>query len=959
MKMKNWKAPMLCAGALFALAGSLSAFELVKDGKTAEIVLPENAHPSTKLAAKELSDYTGKVTGKKPAVVTGKSAAANRVYIGTLDTLKNIPASAVKALKSAKQDEAHFICAKGNTLYIIGKQEVADLYATYQFIEDKLGVRWLKAPVPGDSGEYVPKKAEITFADYEKFREPAFAIRWLVQGASQWNAIPVQGKTWANRNGYQTPTPYDIPIPYNQPESARCKFYSARIPRSHQPLGGGGHMTFVDPMRPNKAFGQHPEYFALIDGKRVKGTQYCLSNPEVRRNVADSIIRKLDASKGQGFYLFGMADVDAGWCECAECKKLDGTDSMARGFQNVSTRFQKTVRAIAEMVYEKYPDADLRVWAYHTYRELPDGVTIHPKMKVQFCPHGRCYGHRLDDPNCPRNASLYKLLQGWLKIAPAGVYTYEYLGYSFAFYSCEEMIQGHDFRLYKKLGMLGWREDGFYPDSKFIPRIEKLGMKNWLPSNWQWAYVTGKLLWDPRQDVTRLLDEIESLYYGKAYPVMKKYHALRRKLWSNTPQCLGYPRGDGRRPYLLNVPGSREELNKLLDEAVKLAEGDKLLQFRIANDRSWLNDYWVKSNEKMKEQASKVMRAPTASSKIVIDGEGKDRAWVGAYYLTSGLKQPLTPEKKVLPAELKTTLGILSDNDNLYFLITAMEPSPAKMKLTGKPDVNVWGDDCIEIFLYPPTAANVYYHLVINPKGAVYDAIGRNPGEQFSIPVEVKTKILKDRYVIEARVPLAKLKQPERGEIWKISFARNRTIDDTLTPAKVAHSGNFSLDGASYHDVAAFRSLEIGTPYLLNGSFEELDKKGNPKHWVLRKKSAVVKSGNGNALKICGDAFQNLVGPKHPLNQKPVERKVSYTFTASGKGKVKVYFHRYTSIPDPKTKSRSTRKYLGSSCPGVYTLKEHPQVFSGKYTIKANEWAAFALYADDAVVDDVSLRLVK
>ena len=632
---------------------------------------------------------------------------------------------------------------------------------------------------------------------------------------------------------------------------------------------------------------------------------------------------------------------------------------MAGGFQNVSTRFQKTVRTIAEMVYEKYPDADLRIWAYHTYRELPDGVTIHPKMKVQFCPHGRCYGHYLDDPNCPRNVRLYKLMLDWLKIAPR-MFTYEYLTSSGAMYSCGELVQGHDLRLYQKLGLIGYKEEGWFPDNKFYPFRKNDIRKDWMLSNWQWAYVTGKLLWDPSLDEQKLLDEVESLYYGKAYPAMKKYHALRRKLWSNTSQCMGYPRGDGRRPHLLNTPGSAEELNKLLDEAEKLAAGDKLLLNRISNDRRWLKDYWIAANKKMKEQSSKTMRAPTATSRIVIDGDGKDRAWTGAYYLTSGLKQPLTEAKKDLPDALKTTLGILSDNDNLYFLITAMEPTPGKMKMKGKQDVDVWDDDSIELFLYPPTAANTYYHLVINPKGAVYDALGRKPGKDFSIPVEVKTKILKDRYVIETRVPLAKLKKPERGEIWKISFARNRKIDDALTPAKISFSGNFTLDGSPYHDTASFRSLEIGTPHLRNGSFELLDKNGKPKFWSFGKKSKIVKSGSGNAVKVKDRIFQLLAHPGDELSQKPFERKIAYSFTASGKGKLSVLFYRYTDTPDVKAKHGYRRTH--HTPPGVggsYDLTEKPQIFSGKYTIKANEWVGFAIHAADAVVDDVSLRLMK
>ena len=959
MRLSNVNKTLFCCAGLLFTSGVLHGFDLVKNGNPAVIVLPENADPSSRLAAQELSDYTGKVTGVKLPVVTGKSDASNTVYIGTLQTLKNIPADAAAKLKNAKQDEAHFICAKGNTLWIIGKHEVAELYGTYQFIEDKLGVRWLKPEDKTDSGEYVPKRRDIVFANYEKFREPVFAFRRLDQVGSYGQVIPVKGKTWATRNGYQTPPAYGTPIPYDKKDSLKYKFYVSRIPHSQNCLGGG-HLTFVQPMPPRTTFDKHPEYFALIDGKRVKGQQYCISNPEVRRNVADYIIRKLDAHHGLGFYNFGMVDVNGGWCECAECRKLDGGDTMAGGFQNVSTRFQKTVRAIAEMVYQKYPDADLRVWAYHTYRQLPEGVKIHPKMKLQFCPHGRCYGHALDDPNCPRNVRMYKLLKEWLKVGPKDVFTYEYLTSSGIYYVCHEQMIGHDLRLYRKLGMAGWKEEALFADSKFYPPKKNDIRGDLMPSNWQWAYITGKLLWDPSLDENKLLDEAENLYYDKAYPPMKKYHALRRKLWANTPVCMGYPHGDPRRPNILNQPGAKEELLKLLDEADKLAAGDKILQYRLANDRRWLKDYWIKANEEVKALRGKTMRAPDAKSKIIIDGDGKDRAWGGAYYLTADLKQAFTAEKKALPPELKTTLGVLSDKENLYFLITAMEPSPGKMKMTGKADVDVWGDDSIEIFLYPPTAANVYYHLVINPTGAVYDALGTGNAKDFNIPVEVKTRILKDRYVIEAKVPLAKLKLPENGEIWRLGFARNRNVDDALTPKGIAYSGNFSLGGSNYHDVNAFRPLEFGTPILKNGAFEALDKNGKPKFWSLRKKAALIKSEIGNAIKLesTGDAFQLIWW--EPLRQSPQERKIAFTFKASGKGKVTVRFYRYTDTPDPKAKNGYRRKYNGADTAGVYQLTEKPQIYQGEYMIKPNEWIAFAFTgAPEAIVDDASIRLVK
>lgn len=940
------------------LPATLTGFEISNDAKKAEIVLPVNPHPSTILAAEELAAYTEKVVGKKPAIIKGKSNAAVRIYIGTLDTMKNIPSSARKALTKAKQKEAYHISAKGNTLYIIGKQEVADLYATYQFMEEKYGIRWLVPADKVDNGEYLVKRKKISFEDYEKFREPAFAFRRIDQCASYGNVIPYQGKIWANRNGYQTPAPYGRAIPYQDKNSKWYKFYAPRIPRDQGSLGGG-HMTFVTPIPAEKYFKTHPEYFALIDGKRVSGQQYCLSNKDVRNLVKEHILKKLDSTKGKGAYLFGMVDVNDGWCECAECKKLDGTDTVAAGFQNVSTRFQKTVKAISDEVLKKYPEADLRSWSYHTYRELPVGVKLDDRIKIQYCPHGRCYGHTLDDPSCPRNVRLYQLLLGWLKVAPE-IYTYEYFMASPPYYTCNEKIQAHDLRLYKKLGMVGWKEEGYFADSKFYPPRKNDTRGDIKPSVWQWAYVTSKLLWDPSLDENKLLEEAENLYYGKAAVPMRKYNNYRRKLWNNTPQCMGYPHGDHRRANILNAPGAKEKLLKLLEEADQLAKGDKILQYRLKKDRHFLTSYWIKPNEEMKAKFGNTLRAPVAKSQITIDGDGKDPAWVGAYYLTEGLKQPFTEKKLALPAALKTTIGILSDKENFYFLIDAKEPNTAKMTMSAKRDSDVWKDDSMEIFLYPPTAANSYYHLAVNAKGVVYDELGPGAKVNYDLPVVAKGKIYKDRYVIELKVPVSRLKALERGDIWKINFARNRRVKDNILP-NVPMAGSFSLDGCLYHNISAFRPVEIGDPHLKNGSFDEIDPKTKKlKNWAVRgKNSTVIQNGKNYALKLVhGDAYQLLASGD--LGQKKYPRKIAYTFRAKGKGKLFVQFFRYTDTIDPKAKHGYRRKlYDTFGKGGTYTLTDKMQIFHGEYTINANEWVAFDFAAANAVIDDLSVRLVK
>lgn len=182
------------------------------------------------------------MTGRMLPVKTEQSSAIAKIYIGTLDTVKNIPPELVTKLHAMKSREACAFLARGNNLYIIGKTEVAELYGTYHFMEDKLGIRWLKTANQFDPGEYVPKKKDIVIADYVKYREPYFFKRSLDQAGSLINVIPVNSKVWANRNGFQTLIPYAGWFrlnPKRKKDKFRYEFYHPRIPATERVLGGG------------------------------------------------------------------------------------------------------------------------------------------------------------------------------------------------------------------------------------------------------------------------------------------------------------------------------------------------------------------------------------------------------------------------------------------------------------------------------------------------------------------------------------------------------------------------------------------------------------------------------------------------------------------------------------------------------------------------------------------------
>ena len=90
------------------------------------------------------------------------------------------------------------------------------------------------------------------------------------------------------------------------------------------------HHSFSDLINPNDYFDTHPEYFSLIDGKRVKvHTELCLSNPDVFNlcleklrswiiNNPECDIFSVAQDEWMGHFI-KMA------CECENCKKIDVT----------------------------------------------------------------------------------------------------------------------------------------------------------------------------------------------------------------------------------------------------------------------------------------------------------------------------------------------------------------------------------------------------------------------------------------------------------------------------------------------------------------------------------------------------------------------------------------------------------------------------------------------------------
>jgi len=284
---------------------------------------------------------------------------------------------------------------------------------------------------------------------------------------------------------------------------------------------------------------------------------------------------------------------------------------------------------------------------------------------------------------------------------------------------------------------------------------------------------------------------------------MKKYHAYRRELYRSQKGCMGYPHGDPLRPQLLNVEGSKEKLLALLDEAEKIAKGD-VLKHRLSRDRKWLTEYWIKPNEKARYEAAHAIVVPRTTASVTVDGDPSDAAWKGAAVIEDRfrLEREIAKFRKPVPASMKTSVRMLRDDENLYFLCLADEADLAHLRVTAKkPDESAWGDDCFEIMLYPPAIENRYYHIAVNSIGTVYDA--RCPGNDatYNLGVVAKGGRTPTGWCVELKVPSKNLYPIVGGEKWRFQIGRGRPGE---------HPETITLDGYISHDTANFPSFELG-----------------------------------------------------------------------------------------------------------------------------------------------------
>ncbi len=503
-----------------------SSLQLTDNGHSAyTIVLAADASTSERRAADELQRFLEEISGARLPIATDSSnPRGNLILVGqsrlTAALQFRIPFDQLGA-------EGFAIQSNGPHLAIAGGRQRGTMYGVYTFLE-KLGCRWVAA-----DASRIPKRKSITFGPVNETQKPAFEYREVYLSEAF-------DKDWAARNRTNGA---------NSKLDASTGGKIQYFPFVH---------TFYSILPPAQYFDQHPEYFSLVDGKRRGAqAQLCLTNPDVLRLTVAKVRQWM--SEHPEATIFSVSQNDYyGQCECDNCRRVAREEGGAE-----SGPLLRFVNAVADQVAVTHPGKLIDTLAYFYSEAPPSQTRPRPNVRVRMCPIGACNAHPYEQ--CPHDAYIVKNLKAWARIT-SNIYVWHYNA-NFSHYllpvpDFDELAA--DIPMYHRNGVSGLFMQGSTPAGGSEAPLR--------------AYVLARMLWDPRTDFWKTVDEFHEIYYGPAGPSMRAYLDLLHSLVRPAPE------GEGQHWWCCRAPrmsDTRLDQAKQLIRTALAKAGDDTIRRRV------------------------------------------------------------------------------------------------------------------------------------------------------------------------------------------------------------------------------------------------------------------------------------------------------------------------------------------------------------------------------------------
>jgi hypothetical protein len=483
------------------------------------IVVPSAATESEMKASKVLQDYLLQISGAAlPVIAADKHRSPYEIVLGQNERLEQAGVSI--NLNTLKED-GFVIRTDSMRLFIIGGNEKGTLYGVYAFLEKYLGCRMYSPKV-----KIIPKQKKIVLGSINDTQIPVIGFRDTHYRVT-WDAEYID---WHKLDHDE---------------------------KGERPDWGMWVHTFNALVPPEIYYEQHPEYFAMVKGKRIP-TQLCLTNPRVLDLTIQNLRQKIAQNPDAKYWSVSQND-NKDYCTCDQCKAIDDREGSPSG----------SIVNFVNQVADQFPEKMISTLAYEYGRHAPKTLKPRDNVNIMLCSI-EAYRHKAITED-PASADFVKDVEDWGRIAKDIIvwdYVIQFNNLLSPFPNLHVLQPNIQFFAQHNVNAMfeqGNREVGG----------EFAALR---------GYLISKLLWNPNENVDTLMNDFLGGFYGAAAKPIRQYIDEMREalLSSGKPlRIFGTPI-EAAESYL--TPAHIERYEKLFNQAEQLvADSTQLLErVRIA-----------------------------------------------------------------------------------------------------------------------------------------------------------------------------------------------------------------------------------------------------------------------------------------------------------------------------------------------------------------------------------------
>ena len=665
-------------------------------------------------------------------------------------------------------DDGFAIRQDGNTIYIFGKTAGGALNGVHDFIEENMGVLWIRADE--NNGLLYDKMTTITASSVNYREKSPFQIRgWHLCGFGEDGTEHSDEKT-------------EIMMSRNKLNAKFAEFmnqykWSWQASIGLEPVNLGHvlkHWVVNSPSYdPNETEYWNTDESGDLTVATAKQVNFW------SKKTADTItdgVKKFLETTDINYVGIGIEDSDI--CTPSSNKPFDyatyetisvaeAESRIAAGSTTVvypddpaylSTVYYTFLNHIAKQVDKVYPNVTIATFAY-TFTERPPLCNLEDNILVVFAPVDEDVTQPITTDKIGPNNLIHRNIEGWKKITRNMAF-YNYYGSFTPSASYERPIADRiqaDLQYYSENGFAGLLPEGTADSGS--------GSNSWsMNALTFWLY--SKLAWNPDENINALIVEFCDKAYGDASKAMQEYYALVKLGWDEGKDGVNvkwyHPLDVYMSNFVLNS-GLTDDMQAALDKAFEMAEGTAKERIRYIKAKFEEN---IRESTFQEEEAAAIRTEAgkdAVLATVQLDDPYADDIWANApvlkQFMASGTKNP------VEGADIKVRL--LWDDEYLYVgyenFDTSIDDIKAATKYNDKGSWWVDGDDDVETFISADPSSGTYYGYFGNPHNLSFRYFGTGPAHDsdYNKPENSAARIINvddtalDRWVIVQAISFA------------------------------------------------------------------------------------------------------------------------------------------------------------------------------------------------------------